>query len=207
MKRKKRGLLALIFCAAAFMITACAKEKDFDASGYVKSSLDALYKGEYAEHAKYVDEDEKKLKEEMEQDFASQMEQALSGKELKQEDKDQYREFAEKLYALAKYEVGKAEEDEDGNYTLTVTVEPCTLWKTYYAGIEEKLTEFSSTRDTFTDSELFAVQLAYMNECLASPSFDPKQDVVVRVTQNSNHVYSIPDEDMEILENTMFPIE
>lgn len=207
MKQKRTGLLVLIICVAILTITACGQKEEFDAEGYVKSSLDALYKGEYADHAKYVDEDTDKLKEEMEQDFVSQMEQALSGKELTQEDKDQYCEFARKLYALAKYEIGEARKDDEDNYTLTVTVEPCNLWKTYYAGIEEKLTEFSSTRDTFTDSELFGAQLAYMNECLAAPAFDPPVEVIVRVTQNSNHVYSIPDEDMEMLENAMFPIE
>lgn len=207
MKRKSMGLLVLIICMAILTITACGKEEAFDAVGYVKSSLDALYKGEYAGHAKYVDEDTDKLKEEMEQDFVSQMEQALSGKELTREDKDQYCEFARKLYALARYEVGEAGKDDEDNYTLTVTVEPCTLWKTYYAGIEAKLAEFASTRDTFTDSELFGAQLAYMNECLATPAFDPATEVIVRITQNSNHVYSIPDEDMEMLENTMFPIE
>lgn len=207
MKRKKRGRLALVFCVVMFVFTACGKSKEFDAAGYVKSALDALYKGEYAEHAKYVDEDYAKLKKEMEEDFTSQVQQALSGKELTQEDKDKYCEFAEKLYTYAKYEVGESKEEEDGNYTVTVAVEPCTVWKTYYAGIEEKLTEFSSARDTFSDSELFAAQLDYMNECLASPAFDAKQEVTVRVTQNSNHVYSIPDEDMEMLENAMFPIE
>lgn len=207
MKRKKRGLLVLIICLAVSFLSACSKEKEFDATGYVKSSLDALYKGEYAEHAKYVDEDEAKLKEEMEADFTSQIEQAFSGKDLTQEDKDQYCEFARKLYTYAKYEVGAAKEDKDGNYTVAVTVEPCTVWKIYYAGIEEKLTEFSASRDTFSDSELFGAQLAYMNECLSAPAFDTKQEVMVRVTQNSNHVYSIPDEDMETLENTMFPIE
>ena len=98
---------------------------------------------------------------------------------MTQEDKDKYCEFAEKLYTYAKYEVGESKEEEDGNYTVTVAVEPCTVWKTYYAGIEEKLTEFSSARDTFSDSELFAAQLDYMNECLASPAFDAKQEVTI----------------------------
>lgn len=207
MEWKRSGIHMLLVCTAVFILSACGKKQDFDASGYVKSALDAMYKEEYKEHAKYIGENEKKLQEEMEQDARSGIEQALAGKELTQEDKDNYAEFYRRSYKLAKYTVGDAKTDEDNNYEVEVTVVPCTLWKDYYAGIEDELREFSSGKDTFTDSEYFNAQLAYMNECLESPSYDSEKKITIHVTANANRVYSIPDKDMSALENAMFPIE
>lgn len=207
MNWKRSGICVLFACTAILILSSCGKKDNFNAAGYVKSVLDAMYKEEYKEHAKYIGEDEKSLQEEMEQDAKNGIEEALAGKELTQEDKDNYVEFYRNSYKLAKYTVGEAKKGKDNNYKVEVIIVPCMIWQDYYAGIEDKLREFSSGKDTFTDSEYFNAQLEYMNECLKSPSYDSEKRITIRVTANSDHVYSIPENDMSALESAMFPIE
>lgn len=62
--------------AAALTVAGCfQKEKDYDAVGYVKSSLDAVYRQDYKGYAKYLNKSEKEAKETMEQDFQEKIKQ------------------------------------------------------------------------------------------------------------------------------------
>ena len=63
---KKSVLLAAILCV---LMTSCSSEKAFDAAGYVKSTLDAVYYEEYAEYAKIQGISEKEVRKIFEQDL------------------------------------------------------------------------------------------------------------------------------------------
>ena len=63
---KRSILLVAILCV---LITSCSREKTFDAAGYVKSTLDAVYHKEYAEYAKIQGISEKEARKIFEQDF------------------------------------------------------------------------------------------------------------------------------------------
>ena len=55
------GVMMLL--AAALTVAGCSqKEKDYDAAGYVKSSLDAVYCEDYKEYAQYLNISEKEAK-------------------------------------------------------------------------------------------------------------------------------------------------
>lgn len=53
MKKYKRIISMVAAVVLCLGVTACSKEKDFDAKGYVQSAMDAIYHGEYAAYAKF----------------------------------------------------------------------------------------------------------------------------------------------------------
>ena len=78
MKKESNRVLAVLSIFICLSLTACS-EKDFDASTYVKSSLDAAFHQEYKEYATFLDISEKEAKENLEQDFQEQIEQEFAG--------------------------------------------------------------------------------------------------------------------------------
>ena len=64
MKRVKIMSGVMMLLADALTVAGCfQKERDYDASCYVKSSLDAVYREGYKEYAKYLNKSEKEAKE------------------------------------------------------------------------------------------------------------------------------------------------
>ena len=84
--------------------SACSKQSDFDAQSYVKSSLDAEYHREYADYANLM--------------------------EISEEEIAAYTEKMAEVKKLAKYKVQDEKKDEDGNYTVSVKVEPSDVFQT-----------------------------------------------------------------------------
>ena len=104
---------------------AACKGKDFDAKGYVKSVLDAHYHGEYKDYAKYLDISEEEAKADLDKDVDQQIDQEVAAIiDLGDEGKARYKEMLEKVEKLAKYEVKDAKKQDNGNYVVTVEVEP-----------------------------------------------------------------------------------
>lgn len=59
MEKANRRVICFVMIALSFTLIACSKkEEDFDATGYVKASLDAVFYEEYAEYAKFLDTSE-----------------------------------------------------------------------------------------------------------------------------------------------------
>ena len=58
-------------------MTDCSKQSDFDAQSYVKSSLDAVYHGTYADYANLMEISEEDAKKQMEEDFNESIRQQL----------------------------------------------------------------------------------------------------------------------------------
>ena len=123
-----RVSLVVILCIS---ITSCSREKTFDAAGYVKSTLDAVYHKEYAEYAKIQGISEKEARKIFEQDFEERINVEFDGVDnISQEEIQKYVALKSKIDKLAKFDVLESEKTEDGDYTVKRQIEPSNIYQT-----------------------------------------------------------------------------
>ena len=112
MKKESKTAFVILSIFICLGLTACS-EKNFDASTYVKSSLDAAFHQEYKEYATFLDISVKEAKENLEQDFQEQIEQEFAGKDqITEEGIAEYAQMMSQVRNLAKYEVKDAKKEE-----------------------------------------------------------------------------------------------
>ena len=130
----KRLQKYIVFFGTAMLcvgFSACSKQPDFDAQSYVKSSLDAEYHGNYADYANLMEISEKDVKKQVEEDFNESIcQQFASSDNITEEEIAAYTEKMAEVKKLAKYKVQDEKKDEDGNYTVSVKVEPSDVFQT-----------------------------------------------------------------------------
>ena len=122
---KKRGILALLLIVAVSILCGCGGMSAKDAQSYLKSVLDASYKGEFGTYIDWT----KSTKEEAKKLYEANIDVAIeeSGLEnlgLSEELLANYKQLYEDVINLVQYEVGEAEETGDKEYTIDVTLEP-----------------------------------------------------------------------------------
>ena len=131
MKRLQKYIV--IFGSAMLCVgfSACSKQPDFDSQSYVKSSLDAEYHREYADYANLMEISEEDAKKQMKEDFNESIRQQFTSSDnITEEEIAAYTEKMAEVKKLAKYKVQDEKKDEDGNYTVSVKVEPSDVFQT-----------------------------------------------------------------------------
>ena len=130
----KRLQKYIVFFGTAMLcvgFSACSKQPDFDAQSYVKSSLDAEYHREYADYANLMEISEEDVKKQVEEDFNESIRQQFTSSDnITEEEIAAYTEKMAEAKKLAKYKVQDEKKDEDGNYTVSVKVEPSDVFQT-----------------------------------------------------------------------------
>ena len=206
MKKYKRIIsmvAAVVLCLGA---TACSKDKDFDAKGYVQSAMDAIYHGEYAAYAKFLDISEEEAKKQEEEDFQEIMSQQFSEEDgMTEEGIAAYTEKMHQAYKLAKYEVLEAKKAEDGSYIVKVKAEPADVFQT----LEESSTEVSNEKIAQeldpADPELFAsVLMDSIQRSIDKNTYGEAVTVEVRVTKDDSGAYILDETEMNKLEDALF---
>ena len=131
MKRLQKYIVIFgtaILCAG---FSACSKQPDFNVQSYVKSSLDAEYHREYADYANLMEISEEDVKKQVEEDFNESIRQQFASSDnITEEEIAAYTEKMAEVKKLAKYKVQDEKKDEDGNYTVSVKVEPSDVFQT-----------------------------------------------------------------------------
>jgi len=207
MRRTGKKLAALgVLTVLVFNLAACGT-KDFDASGYVKAFMDAMYHQEYEAYAELlelsVEETEQSIIEENKKDIE---ESYGDLGEITEEDIDKYHNAFYEVFKNTRFEVKEAEETEDKNYVVTVEIEPTDTFTKFNEGVEEKALEaFADAEEIPTDQEVLDFTIEYLLECNQNVSYGDIVTVEVNVTHDADNVYSIPDEDIEALQNAMMP--
>ena len=131
MKNLQKYLMILGTIMLSIGISACSKQPDFDAKSYVQSSLDAYYHGEYKDYANLLEISEKDAKKEIEEDFNESIQQQFDDSDnITDKGIADYAEKLTEVKKLAKYKVQDEKKDEDGNYTVSVKVEPSDVFQT-----------------------------------------------------------------------------
>ena len=203
MKRTKKRVLVSAACLLGVsLLTGCVQK--FDAEGYVKACLDALYMRDYEEYAQQVGISVEEAQSDMEGQVDESLESAFAGDTLtSEEDRQAYRDTMIEIYSLAKYEVTGSEEN-DGDYIVTVSVQPSNIFENLENGFTEVITEKVSD-GSFEQSKTIAYLNEYLEQRIAENVYGEATEIQVNVTGDENHVYTIPEEDLTSIEGALFP--
>ena len=186
---------------------ACSKQPDFDAKSYVQSSLDAYYHGEYKDYANLLEISEKDAKKEIEEDFNESIQQQFNDSDnITDKGIADYAEKLTEVKKLAKYKVQDEKKDEDGNYTVSVKVEPSDVFQTLQQSSAEVSKEKIAQGMKETDPGVFASVLTEsVQKSIDKNSYGTPVTVTVKVEKNHSGTYELSETERSKLETAMFP--
>ncbi len=211
MKRMKCGILALLAAVSMAVLTGCGGGMTADdAKEYAQAVLDASYKGEFDSYMELTDSTEEEAREMYEGNVDTTME-VVGFEELgvSEEMQANYRQLFLDMAKQAKYSLGDVSEIENG-YEIEVTVEPFTGMSNLETELTDALmADLASVTEIPSEEELneMTMQKMYdlLSEKVANPEYGEAQTMTLRVTADSDNVYSIPEEDTTALDSAMFP--
>ena len=209
MKRLQRYIVIFGTAMLCVGFSACSKQSDFDAKSYVKSSLDAEYHGNYADYANLMEISEKDVKKQIEEDFNESIRQQFASSDnITEEEIVAYTEKMAEVKKLAKYKVQDEKKDEDGNYTVSVQVEPSNVFQTLQQSSTEVSNEKIKQGLDGNDPEVFAAVLTEsVQKSLEKNRYGKAVTVNVSVEKDNSGKYGLLDTEMNKLEAAMFPTE
>ena len=189
------------------ILSACSKQPDFDAKSYVQSSLDAYYHGEYKDYANLLEISEKDAKKEIEEDFNESIQQQFDDSDnITDKGIADYAEKLTEVKKLAKYKVQDEKKDEDGNYTVSVKVEPSDVFQTLQQSSAEVSKEKIAQGMKETDPGVFASVLTEsVQKSIDKNSYGAPVTVTVKVEKNHSGTYELSETERSKLETAMFP--
>ena len=199
------GIVMLIIIS----LTACSSPKDFNAKSYVQSSLDAEYHREYTDYANLMEISEEDVKKQVEEDFNESIRQQFASSDnITEEEIAAYTEKMAEVKKLAKYKVQDEKKDEDGNYTVSVKVEPSDVFQTLQQSSAEVSKEKIVQGMKETDPGVFASVLTEsVQKSIDKNSYGDSVTVTVKVEKNHSGTYEMSETEGSKLETAMFPTE
>lgn len=202
--RFKKTLIGVIAFIMAIQLTSCVGS--FDATGYVKSTLDARYLQQYKDHAKFTGVDEKEIEKKMKDDTMRALKLELAGLSgLDEEDEKSYYDVSMEIYAKAKYTVKEAEKKKD-NYLVKVEVTPLDTIQKFSSGWKAKAEEkYKGATETPSNKELLSVMIEYIRECDAASSYGEPSTIEVELKKNDAGKYTVSDNDSNKIHEALFP--
>lgn len=203
---KKLLTIAVGILAMAGVLTGCGA--DFDASAYVKACLDANVHGECAEYAKITDTEESEIQSQHEAVIDQEM-AMLDVFQIDEAKKGEFRELFVNLYNSCKYEVGEAVKNDDGTFTVPVTVYQLKafgdLTEEAQAYMQEYYQQETDAGNTPSQEDLYAEMVNYiydrLSENMSTPEYGEGEvkNVKVGPTASNSRIYEINTEDLQNL--------
>ena len=199
------GIVMLIIIS----LTACSSPKDFNAKSYVQSSLDAEYHREYTDYANLMEISEEDVKKQVVEDFNESIRQQFASSDnITEEEIAAYTEKMAEVKKMAKYKVQDEKKDEDGNYTISVKVEPSDVFQTLQQSSAEVSKEKIAQGMKETDPGVFASVLTEsVQKSIDKNSYGDPVTVTVKVEKNHSGTYDLSETERNKLETVMFPTE
>ena len=193
MQKKNCVLCISIGIIVCILLSACSKQPDFDAKSYVQSSLDAHYHGEYKDYANLLEISEKDAKKEIEEDFNESIQQQFDDSDnITDKGIADYAKKLVEVKKLAKYKVQDEKKDEDGNYTVSVKVEPSDVFQTLQQSSAEVSKEKIAQGMKETDPGVFASVLTEsVQKSIDKNSYGAPVTVTVKVEKNHSGTYEL----------------
>lgn len=212
--RRTAGVL-LLSVVMLFSGTACGKEPDFDASGYVKGYLDTCTKGDGATYASLCGVDTSETDALYESGIEDLTNAYLSGVTVSEESSQKVKDSLKNLIGQAKYTVSEAQKNEDGTYSVSVESDPLLItlsekrmkkigkksFDIYYEKYEtigEKATNHDNNKDGIDYDkyyEIFAKQFVkYVNNMAKHPTYGAHTSITVTISAMDGK-YAMSDED------------
>ncbi len=207
MKRYKKIIILAV--GNLLVLSACSRQLDFDAKSYVQSSLDAYYHGDYKDYANLLEISEKDAKKEIEEDFNESIQQQFDDSDnITDKGIADYAKKLVEVKKLAKYKVQDEKKDEDGNYTVSVKVEPSDVFQTLQQSSAEVSKEKIAQGMKETDPGVFASVLTEsVQKSIDKNSYGAPVTVTVKVEKNHSGTYELSEIERSKLETAMFPTE
>ena len=207
MKRYKKIIILAV--GNLLVLSACSRQLDFDAKSYVQSSLDAYYHGDYKDYANLLEISEKDAKKEIEEDFNESIQQQFDDSDnITDKGIADYAKKLVEVKKLAKYKVQDEKKDEDGNYTVSVKVEPSDVFQTLQQSSAEVSKEKIAQGMKETDPGVFASVLTEsVQKSIDKNSYGDPVAVTVKVEKNHSGTYELSETERSKLETAMFPTE
>ena len=199
--------ISIMIAMCAVILSACSKQPDFDSKSYVQSSLDAYYHGDYKDYANLLEISEKDAKKEIEEDFNESIQQQFASSDnITDEEIAAYTEKMAEVKKLAKYKVQDEKKDEDGNYTVSVKIEPSDVFQTLQQSSAEVSKEKIAQGMKETDPGVFASVLTEsVQKSIDKNSYGTPVTVTVKVEKNHSGTYELSETERSKLETAMFP--
>jgi len=188
--RKFALVLSLVLVVGAF--AGCAKK--FDASAYLQAVLDNSYKNDPSGLVKLGYATEEEANQIYEEGLDANFQAMLATAGITEDQAgDDLRTTMGNMLAATKYEVGKAEKQDDGSYVVTVTYEQINVYEIAITNYMEAVTayvedytakveageEVPSYDELMTEViEMFA---PIIDEALATATYDEPQTTTVRI--------------------------
>ena len=209
MQKKNCVLCISIGIIVCILLSACSRQPDFDAKSYVQSSLDAYYHGDYKDYANLLEISEKDAKKEIEEDFNESIQQQFDDSDnITDKGIADYAKKLVEVKKLAKYKVQDEKKDEDGNYTVSVKVEPSDVFQTLQQSSAEVSKEKIAQGMKETDPGVFASVLTEsVQKSIDKNSYGDPVTVTVKVEKNHSGTYELSETERSKLETAMFPTE
>ena len=205
MKRYKKIIILAV--GNLLVLSACSRQPDFDAKSYVQSSLDAYYHGDYKDYANLLEISEKDAKKEIEEDFNESIQQQFDDSDnITDKGIADYAKKLVEVKKLAKYKVRDEKKDEDGNYTVSVKVEPSDVFQTLQQSSAEVSKEKIAQGMKETDPGVFASVLTEsVQKSIDKNNYGAPVTVTVKVEKNHSGTYELSETERSKLETAMFP--
>lgn len=211
---RKRKIWAVVLTAAALaLLGGCGKK--FDAAGYTKALLDVSYKNETEKYIELTGSS----KEAAEEIFEKRMDVTMEGfdsMDFPSELEDKFRTLFESLTKNVKYTVGEAVEDDKGNFTVDVSIEPVTLFDDTYDEFQKQAKDYATNvanevmngKEMPSDEDMQnSVYEIYYNILKSAMDkgiqYGEVQKITVHVNKTKGDIYEIPEEDMTAMEKAM----
>lgn len=211
----KRKHIAAVLVAAVMLALLAGCVGKFDAGGYTQAILDVTYKNVTEQYIEITGS----TKEAAEQIFTKNLDIAMEDFEslnLPDELEDKYRQLFGDLIKNVRYTVGEAKEDDNGNFTVDVTIEPLTIFDDTYEEFQKQAKEYATqvSNDVMNGAEMPSdetmqnhIYELYYNilngELGKGLNYSEAEVVTVHVNKGEADIYEIPGEDMTALDDKM----
>lgn len=192
---KKLSILLTMCLAVSFVLTGCMPK--FDASGYIKSCLDANTKGEFEAYAEITGATVEEVEALYNQAIDAEM-AYIEAYNVSEEKKAEFRQLFIDMYKNFKYEVGEATRNDDDSYTVPVTTYKLMIFDGIMADGEAHLESYAQAEidagNTPTQEQLETEAINFMYDAMkanldALTYAEPvTTDIVVSPTKSGSQV-------------------
>ncbi len=213
---RRISLTVFIMVMAAAVLSGCGPKKPApeDAQAYVKAILDLMCTGDY-DHSVDIADIEEGKESEIRDAFIDEMVGKVSEEsDLSEDSAKAFRDLMINALEKTRYSVGEATPAEDGEYDVTVSIEPLRI----FTGVEE---EFDAELEKIAASEPdkilamsteeqaeygMEILLGILNKKIEDPKYDPAEEVTVHygLMEGQKNVYGCAESEGEKLGSKLF---
>ena len=221
MGRRTRVFAAVLTAIVLTMgiLTGCGggKPTEKDAKAYVQAMMDLMCTGDYDHSVKLVDVEEGKETETRDKLIDDVLTSFGEEHEISDEVKAEFKDFMIKAFAKCKYTVGSATKTADGEYDVTVTIEPLKVFdgvsaefqEAFAAVVTERYEEISTMSDEEINDLIILTAIDILNQKLETPTYAEPENVVVHygLIDEKEKVYGCSESDGEKIGEKLFSLE